>query len=39
MGVKINPSVGCTGRGEIERREKREDLLAKSTDQNCMLPS
>jgi hypothetical protein len=30
LGVKINPAAGCAGRGD--REEKREDLLAKSTD-------
>jgi hypothetical protein len=39
--VKINPVARCTGREEKEKREerKREDLLAKSADKNCMLSS
>jgi hypothetical protein len=28
--------AGCAGRGEKERK-KKEDLLAESADQNCML--
>jgi hypothetical protein len=30
--VKINPAVGCAGKGEERKRRKREDLLAKSVD-------
>jgi hypothetical protein len=40
LGAKINPATRCTGRGDKERREreeKREYLLAKSIDNNCML--
>jgi hypothetical protein len=33
---RSSPAAGCTGRGEKERK-KKEDLLAESTDQNCML--
>jgi hypothetical protein len=33
---RSSPAAGCTGR-EREREMEREDLLAKSADQNCKI--